>query len=101
MATCFESEKRSWREVYPGVFAFDLHRYPTGRGAALFRLSAGATIPEHDHPTGEHGYVISGSGLFGGRSLSAGDAFWMNPGESHDVRATSDLAFFATSLPRC
>lgn len=57
-------------------------------------------MPEHNHATGEQGYVIEGTGVFGDRTLSAGDAFWMEAGERHDVRAVTELVFFAISLPR-
>lgn len=100
MAKYFEVKDRPWKEIYSGVFVSDLYRYPTGGGAALFRLDAGANIPVHDHPTGEHGYLITGTGLFADRTLSAGDAFWMDCGESHDIHAITELVFFATSLPR-
>jgi len=100
MATYYEADSRAWKEIHPGVFVSDLHRYATGGGAALFRLEPGATLPEHNHPTGEHGYVIEGSGMFGTYSLSFGDAFWMEVDEKHEIRALTRLVFFATSLPR-
>jgi quercetin dioxygenase-like cupin family protein len=100
MSEYYHSSRRTWKEIHPGVFVSDLHRYPTGGGAALFRLEPGATLPNHNHPTGEHGYVIEGTGLFGGHSLSAGDALWMERNEEHEIRATTRLVFFATSLPK-
>lgn len=99
MAKYFEHVNRTWVEIAPRVFASDLHRYPSGGGAALFRLESGARMAEHAHPTGEHGYIISGVGEFGGRTLKAGDAFWMDIGDSHDVYAVTELVFLATSLP--
>lgn len=100
MATFYPVETRHWAEMYSGVLVSDFHRYETGGGAALFRMAKGSVIPEHDHPTGEHGYVVSGSGLFGGKVLRSGDAFWVGPGETHEVEALEELCFFATSLPR-
>lgn len=100
MAKYFEVKNRTWKEIYSGVFVSDLHRYPTGGGAALFRLNAGANMPVHDHSTGEHGYLIAGTGIFGDQTLNVGDAFWMDCGESHDVHAITELVFFATSLPK-
>jgi quercetin dioxygenase-like cupin family protein len=100
MAEYFEHDTQVWTEIHPGVRFCPLHRYDNGGGAGLFRIRADAVIPEHDHPTGEHGYVIRGSGTFGDRILAQGDAFWMAPGESHAIRASTDLVFFATSLPR-
>jgi quercetin dioxygenase-like cupin family protein len=100
MAEYFEVKNRTWKEIFSGVFISNLHRYQTGGGAALFRLSSGANMPVHDHPTGEHGYLIAGIGIFGDRTLSAGDAFWMDCGESHNIHAITELVFFATSLPK-
>ena len=99
MADYFENDTRTWTETRPGVHFCPLHRYSTGGGAALFRMEAGSALLEHDHPTGEHGYVIRGAGYFGDRLLSEGDAFWMHPGDRHAVRAKTELLFFATSLP--
>jgi quercetin dioxygenase-like cupin family protein len=96
----FEESSRVWSEVHPGVFRSVLHRYDTGGGAALFRLDPGAQMPEHEHPSGEHGYVIAGTGVFGDRTLSAGDAFWMEIHERHNVRALTALLFIAVSAPR-
>jgi quercetin dioxygenase-like cupin family protein len=100
LAAYYETISRSWKNMLPGVLVSDLHRYDTGGGAAIFQLEPGATLPEHDHPTGEHGYVIEGSGIFGERSLSAGDAFWMDVNERHQIRAVTRLVFFAASLPK-
>lgn len=100
MSEYFEGAQ-NWDEMQPGVFVRDGHRYPNnGGGAAVFRMKAGSTMAKHDHPTGEHGYIVSGMGEFGGKRLEAGDMFWMNPGETHDVIAITDLVFFAVSLPR-
>ena len=100
MATYYPLDSREWKPFLQGVLVSDLHRYARGGGAALFKLEPGALLPEHGHPTGEHGYVIEGTGVFGDQSLSAGDAFWMEEGDTHAIRATSHLVFFAMSLPR-
>jgi mannose-6-phosphate isomerase-like protein (cupin superfamily) len=100
ISTIFNEVKRSWVEAYPGVFVSHLHRYSTGGGDAVFHFIKNASIPEHGHPTGEYGYVISGAGNFGIAYLHAGDAFWMEPGKTHNIRATQEMYFFATSLPR-
>ena len=73
MVVYFPEAGRVRKEMHPGVLRCPLHRYGTGGGAALFRLEPGAEIPEHDHPSGEHGYVTTGTGVFGDRTLSAGD----------------------------
>ena len=100
MATYYPTISRAWKEIHPGVFLSELHRYSTGGGAALFKLEPGAILPDHTHPTGEHGYVIEGMGEFGAKSLSSGDAFWMDVNERHEIRAVTRLVFFATSLPK-
>jgi quercetin dioxygenase-like cupin family protein len=100
LATYFDSISRTWKEIGTGVYISELHRYPTGGGAAIFKLEPGAIVPEHNHPTGEHGYVIEGTGMFGSNRLEAGDAFWIDVNETHEIRAESRLMFFATSLPR-
>lgn len=100
MATYYLRSSREWKQIHPGVLVSDLHRYARGGGAALFELEPDAVLPEHGHPTGEHGYVIDGAGVFGTQRLSAGDAFWMASGDTHEIRATTRLVFFATSLPR-
>ena len=100
MATYYPLASRGWKPIDVGVSVSDLHRYAKGGGAALFWLEPGAVLAEHGHPTGEHGYVIEGAGLFGAQRLSAGDAFWMEMGDTHEIRAITELVFFATSLPR-
>lgn len=100
MAKYFDGASRVWDEIEPRAFASDFHRYTSGGGAAIFRMEMGARMPEHEHPTGEHGYVVAGVGKFGERTLEAGDAFWMDPGDRHDVVAVTDLVFLAISLPR-
>jgi quercetin dioxygenase-like cupin family protein len=77
-----------------------LHRHTNGGGAALFRLEAGAAIPEHDHVAGEHVYIITGSLRFGRLFLAEGDALWVDPGEHHDVEALTDSVFLAVSPPK-
>jgi quercetin dioxygenase-like cupin family protein len=44
--------------------------------------------------------VLSAAEDFGIAHLHVGDAFWMEPGETHSIRATEEMYFFATSLPR-
>ncbi len=99
MATYFQAHSRAWRELHPGVFISELHRYAAGGGAALFKLEAGALLPFHNHSTGEHALVLEGTGMFGDQMLAVGDALWMERNEGHEVRAITALLFFATSLP--
>ena len=62
-------------------------------GAALFRMRAGAVIEQHDHPAGEHTYIIEGEAMFGPLHVRAGDALYTRPGESHRVEALTDVVF--------
>lgn len=70
---------------------------PTGdhahSGASLFRMRAGAVIPMHAHPKGEHTYIIEGEALFGELHVRAGDAVYTPPGEAHEVRALTEVVF--------
>jgi len=100
MANYYLQYIREWKETYAGVFVSNFHRYNGGGGAAIFKLNPGAEIPEHNHPTGEHGYIIQGSGFFDNQLLSEGDAFWVNINETHKVTTESGLIFYATSLPK-
>lgn len=100
MTAFFGADSLQSKELRPGVLAANLYRYAGGGGAAIFSLKAGASMPEHNHPTGEHGYIIAGQGRFGGELLSTGDAFWVGPNERHEVEAVTDLVFFACSLRR-
>lgn len=89
MAEYFEVKNRTWKEIYSGMFVSNLHRYPIGGGAALFRLNAGTNLPVHDHPTGEHGYLIAGTGIFGDQTLSTGDAFWLHDRLSRKIHCNA------------
>ena len=100
MAHYYQQDLREWKEMHSGVLVSNLHRYIGGGGAAIFNLKPGAAIPNHDHPTGEHGYIIKGSGWFNDKLLSEGDAFWVDYNESHQVTTEQGLIFYATSLPR-
>jgi len=100
MALYYQEVSREWKEMYSGVFVSNFHRYQSGGGAAVFKLEPNAIIPEHNHPTGEHGYIIKGSGWFDDKYLSEGDAFWVDYNETHKVTTEQGLVFYATSLPR-
>jgi quercetin dioxygenase-like cupin family protein len=100
MATVWRGSELEWRPAGPGVVSAALHRHANGGGAALFRLEAGATIPEHGHVAGEHVYVITGRLRFGQLSLAGGDALWVEPGEHHDVEALTEAVFLAVSPPK-
>jgi quercetin dioxygenase-like cupin family protein len=99
VTTIWRRDAQQWMPTYPGVECMDLHRHPSGGGAALFRMVAGAIIPEHDHPRGEHTYVIAGELEMGEHRVGAGDALWTAPGERHRVRAITDAMFMGVAPP--
>lgn len=100
MATVWKHDERVWTPMGPGVAYMDLHRHAEGSGAAMFRMRAGATIPLHDHVRGEHTYVIEGELQMGQLRVSAGDALWTEPGETHVVVAITDAIFIGIAPPK-
>jgi quercetin dioxygenase-like cupin family protein len=96
----WKREQRVWTAMGPGVAFMDLHRHVEGGGAALFRLEAGATIALHDHPRGEHTFVIEGELMMGEQRVRAGDALWTEPGERHVVQAITDAIFLGIAPPK-
>ncbi len=100
MATVWKHDERVWTPMGPGVAYMDLHRHAEGGGAAMFRMRAGATIPLHDHVRGEHTYVIEGELQLGQLRVSAGDALWTEPGETHVVVAITDAIFIGIAPPK-
>lgn len=100
MATVWKHDERVWTPMGPGVAYMDLHRHAEGGGAAMFRMRAGATIPLHDHVRGEHTYVIEGELQMGQLRVSAGDALWTEPGETHVVVAITDAIFIGIAPPK-
>jgi quercetin dioxygenase-like cupin family protein len=100
MPTIWRRERLEWEALHPGVDAALLHRHPQGGGAALFRMKAGALMPEHGHVVGEQSYVVEGTIDFGEHRLEAGDAMWVEAGERHEVRAVTDAFFIAVAPPK-
>jgi quercetin dioxygenase-like cupin family protein len=84
---------------WPGVEVCELVDHPGGGGSALFRMQAGARIPRHAHPRGEHTCILSGRARFGERDLEAGDVLWTEPGEAHEVCAITDVLFLGVAPP--
>jgi quercetin dioxygenase-like cupin family protein len=62
-------------------------------------MREGAQISAHDHPCGEHTYVVSGRARFGAREVQAGDVLWTEPGERHVVVALTDVEFLGVAPP--
>ncbi len=57
-----------------------------------FEMEPGAVIPEHDHPHEQIGFLFEGEVTIsvedGTRTVSAGDGFYFEGGESHSVENT-------------
>ena len=62
-------------------------------------MQPGATITSHDHPRGEHTYVIFGRARFGNHEVSAGDVVWTEAGEVHTVVALTEVEFLGVAPP--
>lgn len=85
-----EPSAEGYRELIPGVELKTIaHGDLTLLG--LFRIAAGAVIPEHDHPQEQTGYLVSGrlEFLIEGRTrMAAPGAGWNLPaGTPHGARA--------------
>lgn len=86
--------KLRWRTVVPGVRAVDLSLGGEER-VRLFRLRPGIGISEHDHGGAEHTLILSGGIADAERTLHAGDALSMAPGDRHEQRVLPDEECFA------
>jgi len=93
---------------FPGVTRHFLPLAPpmpsdgTGRFSAYTsRLAGGATVAEHSLTGSDHALkvVISGSIVFRGQTLTAGDWLWIAGGESYTYTAESFGASVFTILP--
>lgn len=94
-----KSSQRFVPSGWPGVEVCNLVDHAKGGGSALFRMQAGSRIRWHEHPRGEHTYVVSGRARFGDRELEAGDVLWTEPGEAHEVCAITDAVFLGVAPP--
>lgn len=80
------SDQSEEREVVSGV-----HNIPMLEGERTnllqFRIEPSGSVPEHNHPHEQIGYIISGKAMFGTeggtRTLGPGDAYRIPSGESH------------------
>lgn len=97
MASHYPREERRWQPAkWAGVEACGTGDHPYS-GASLFRMAAGARIDWHEHPRGEHTYVIAGEAMFGTQRVGAGDVLYTLPGEGHAVEALTDVVFFGVA----
>jgi len=82
---------------YEGAERAMLRLSPTKGRTSMVRIKAGAQGPRHRHEAGEDVLVISGKILIGGSTLTAGDYFYTEPGEVHDVLAIEDSVIYVAS----
>lgn len=90
----------AWTELSyaPGVRAKVLHSDPaTGDRAALIELDEGASYPLHDHPGGEHAFILEGAIKVGGQILKAGEYMHTPQGAPHAVLAMARTRFFVVT----
>jgi quercetin dioxygenase-like cupin family protein len=90
-----------WKRVYPGIGRIALRDdADTGAQTLLFRLDAGATYPEHDHPTGEDIYVLEGDMQIGDVSLVKGDYYRTPPGGRNSNSSKNGCTVLVVTWPR-
>jgi anti-sigma factor ChrR (cupin superfamily) len=78
-----------WREMLEGVFLKRLHVDPaTGIATSLVRMSAGTSLPVHQHIGVEQFYVIEGDCNVAGQTLTAGDYHRAEAGSTHETTST-------------
>ncbi|MEO6132187.1 MAG: dimethylsulfonioproprionate lyase family protein [Saprospiraceae bacterium] len=73
--------------VFVKVLRYDelTKRAPT----ILLKFDPGASYPYHNHPGGEEVFVLEGSAIFEGETMSVGDYLYTPPGFKHSVRTES------------
>jgi quercetin dioxygenase-like cupin family protein len=94
---------RGWVEMLEGVHRMTLaHGDSTLLGA--FRIAAGATIPMHQHPQEQTGYMVSGRMEFtiGGDVFTAesGDGWCIPPNVDHGVQVLEESLVVEVFSPR-
>jgi len=79
----------TWIPVCPGIERRELSR-AAGGASYLLRITAGATIPDHEHRRVEHTYVLSGSIEVAGTLCHAGDYHRAAAGTQHVAPRSAD-----------
>lgn len=79
-----------------GVFVKVLYYDESSKRAPviLLKFEAGAKYPYHNHPGGEHVFVLEGDAIFEGEKLSAGDYLFTPPGFKHEVTSENGGVLF-------
>ncbi len=98
-----------WNEVEPVTMLPGVVRRTLGSTDKLmiveFRLTAGAAVPQHEHPHDQVGYVVSGAATMNIDGVEvvcrAGDSYQIPGGVRHSVRFLTDTVLIdAFSPPR-
>jgi quercetin dioxygenase-like cupin family protein len=89
---------RDWVATdYPGIERRLFRNNESGGRSSVVRLRGGSRFPRYAHLGSEEVVVLEGTVSIGGVELSAGDYFFTEPGEAHDVAALSDAVIFVSS----
>ena len=93
-----KSADREWTDTdYAGIARSLFRNNDAGGRSSVVRLKQGARFPRHAHHGTEEVVVLSGSVRIGDVELSEGDYLFTQPGEEHDVAATTDAVIFVSS----
>jgi quercetin dioxygenase-like cupin family protein len=98
--TLVRSRDGSWRALpTPGVSIKVLRSdKATGESTALLRFEPGARFPAHDHPGGEHVFVLEGDLQVGRDRLEAGDYLFTPPHGKHAASSEGGCVFLVSVL---
>ena len=90
--------QREWVSAgYEGAERAMLRLSPAYGRTSIVRLKAGAHGPRHRHQAGEDVFVLVGRIVIGGETLVAGDYFYTEAGEEHDLLAMEDSIIYVSS----
>ncbi len=96
------SQQSEWKPLiekgthYKGIFVKSL-RYDVETQRAktiLLKFEPGASYPYHNHPAGEELFVLEGSAIIEGATLTAGDYLYTPPGFKHAVTTAKGCTLF-------
>lgn len=82
-----QADAIEWKPLRSGIDIFPLYKSEDGASAALLRLHAGSTVPEHLHTGYENILVLSGFQTDDNNSYSTGDFVAFSPNSSHTVHS--------------
>lgn len=89
-----------WQEVDAGIFLKTLYvDQASGIATSLVRMTAGTSLPAHQHLGVEQFYVIEGDCNVAGQRLGPGDYHRAASGSTHDKTYTVDGTMFLLIAP--